>query len=380
MKKLKKIAFIIRYFQKKSFHGGGEKLFFNLIKRLKQNNWEIHVYCSVSDIPNGDEVDKVFVIDEPYDHLKPKTMEKFYAQAKKLIQNENYTYVVSENITPPVDITFLQGHSLEMRLKRDKNFFEKFLYNFRKIKLERMKYHKKWMREGYRKIFVVSEVLKKDIVENFGVPEDKIAVIYPGVNLPENTDLQNSSSSKTPVFGLCAPGFKIKGGYIFLKALSILKNKGYHFKAKIIYPKYKKNIWVRLFVKFLRIGEQVEFLPFQQDMPEFYHSVDAIVAPSIEDTFNLVVLEAMANSKFCIVSSNAGASEIIKDEKNGFVFYMSKNPSENLAEKMILYINKFPKFSKDSQNSNLCQSARNTAEFFTWNKTFEQFINELEMI
>ncbi len=374
---MKKIAFVIRLFQNDRFHGGGEKLFYNLIKRfceLKPQQYIIDIYCSKSDVENLQGVNKIIVIDTFYDHLQPKTMENFYSEAKKLIQNQNYDFVISENITPPIDITFLQGHSLVNRLKRDKNHLEVFLYKFRKVKNERMKYHKKWFDEGYRKIFVVSEILKQDIMNNYGISQDKIAVVYPGVDFPELSITSLPPQNNDITFGLTAPGFKIKGGFIFLKALGILKKKGYDFKAKIIYPKHKNNLGVKLLVKFLNIEKNVEFLSYQKNINDFYRSLDVLVAPSIEDTFNIAVLEAMANYVPCIVSTNAGASEVIKDNENGFVFDMKENPEKNLADKMILFIN------KKSLNKNIKENAFETAKDFSWQRTFESFVGELERL
>lgn len=375
---MKKIAFIIRLFQKDNFHGGGEKLFFNLIKRFIDSNCEINIYCSKSDIENIEGINKIIIIEEHYDHLKPQTMENFYSKVKKLIKDENYDFVISENITPPIDITFLQGHSLLNRLKRDKNLLEAFFYNFRKVKKERMKYHKKWFGKGFRKIFVVSEVLKRDIVENYGIFEDKISVIYPGVDIPERTEIATSclrtpSNDDIITFGLSAPGFKIKGGFIFLKALGLLKKQGHDFKAKIIYPKYKKNLGVKLLVKFLNIEKNVEFLPYQENIQDFYKSIDVLVAPSIEDTFNLAVLEAMANYKPCIVSTNAGASEIIKDGENGFVFEIGGNSERDLADKMIL-------FMQSTKTIDICEKAFETAKYYSWQRTFDNLVEELNKL
>jgi len=369
---MKKIAFVIRLLQKNNFHGGGEKLFFNLIKRFIDSNYEIDIYCSKSDIENVEGINKIIVVDEYYDHLNPQTMENFYSKAKELIKDENYDFVISENITPPIDITFLQGHSLLNRLKRDKNPLEAFFYNFRKVKKERMKYHKKWFNEGFRKIFVVSEVLKRDIAENYGVTEDKISVIYPGVDISDEISILKSNNIVT--FGLAAPGFKIKGGFIFLKALGLLKKQGHVFKAKIIYPKYKRNLGVRLLVKLLNIKKNIEFLPYQENIQDFYKSIDVLVAPSIEDTFNLAVLEAMANYKPCIVSTNAGASEIIKDGENGFIFEIIGNPERNLTDKMILFMQNYYK------NNDICEKAFETAKNYSWQRTFENFVAELEKL
>ncbi|NLF83359.1 MAG: glycosyltransferase, partial [Candidatus Gastranaerophilales bacterium] len=185
---MKKIAFVIRMFQQKAFHGGGEKLFYNLIRRFSRDGWQVDVYCSQSDAEQADFVNRLTVLNTRYNHNVPRTMEAFYDEVKKLIEPEDYDYVVSENITPPIGITFLQGHSLVNRLKKTKNPLEAFLYNFRKVKKERIKYQAKWMKQGYRKIFVVSELHKRDIIENFNIAEEKISVVYPGVDVPEKVE------------------------------------------------------------------------------------------------------------------------------------------------------------------------------------------------
>jgi UDP-glucose:(heptosyl)LPS alpha-1,3-glucosyltransferase len=375
---MKKIAFIIKLFQSKSFHGGGEKLFYNIINNFIKDGYIVDIYCSKSDTEQFSGINKITVVDKIYNHLDPESMENFYDEVKILTKNQEYAHIISENITPPADITFLQGHSLVHRQRKLKNGFESFLYNFRNIKKKRIKYQQKWMKEGYKHIFVVSNVLKNDIMTNFNVPENKISVIYPGVNLPcenINKGLQPLvTNNKQIVFGLSAPGFKIKGGYILLKALSILKDKGYDFKARIIYPKFNKNLWIKFLVNLYKIKNNVEFLPVQNTMEDFYKSIDCVVIPSLEDTFGLVALEGMTYGKPCIVSTNAGASEIIQEGANGFVFAMNKNASKNLAEKMMFFMDNI----KDHEV--YITKSFEAAKLYSWEKTYKDLVNQLNQL
>ena len=391
---MKKVAFIIRTFQENSFHGGGEKLFYHLIKRFSQDGFAVDMYCSESDARQTQFINKIKILVEPYDHNVPETMEKFYKEAKNLVKNKDYDLIISENITPPIGITFLQGHSLANRLKKNKNPLESFLYTFRKVKKQRIKYQKKWMEQGYKRIFVVSEVLKQDIMENFRIPAEQISVVYPGVehpayshpeplchpersegSFPLNAFQRGDSSAKPQndtsitIFGLLAPGFNIKGGFIFLKALKILKEKGYEVKAKIIYPKYNKNIGVKTLVKLYNLTDTVEFLPYQKDINAFYDSINCLAVPSLEDTFNIAALEAMSRRKPCIISKNAGAREIIQHKVNGFTF---KNTPELLAENMMFFID------NSSLHNSLSEAAFETAKNYSWDRTYKNFLEELE--
>ena len=145
---MKKIAFVLRLFQDNSFHGGGEKIFYKLISKFIENNFLIDIYCSESNVAEYAGINKITVINEPYDHQNPKILENFYNKVKKIIDDKGYDYVISENITPPIDITFIQGHSVTHRKHKLKNFVESFFYNFRKVKSRRIKYENKWMKQG----------------------------------------------------------------------------------------------------------------------------------------------------------------------------------------------------------------------------------------
>lgn len=59
----------------------------------------------------------------------------------------------------------------------------------------------------------------------------------------------------------------------------------------------------------------------KEDMVYAYIAAcDAFVFPNEKQTWGLIVVEAMASGKACIVSNEAGVHEIIEHEKNGLVF------------------------------------------------------------
>ena len=157
---MSKYAFVLRFFQNKKYHGGGEKVFFKLIEYLASRGNLIDVYCTKTNVEPMDNVN-VYIVDAPYNHEKPDVMEKFYDAVKKLLKDKTYERVISENFSPPLDITFIHGHSIKYRMNF-KPWFLKLLYNFRKVKVERMASEKRWMKQGYNKIFAVSQIQKQD--------------------------------------------------------------------------------------------------------------------------------------------------------------------------------------------------------------------------
>lgn len=358
---MKKLAFVINVFREDDFHSGGEKLFFELVNRSIEDGYTVDLYCttylSKKNVLKG-KINKIIFIGHPKDFKCHKKIEKFYEEVKKLTSEEKYDRVISENISPPIDIGILQGHSLLHYRKKSG-----LLYALSKHKF--IKAQKRWLKAPYKKIIVPSNVLKTELMENFSIPEEKFAVMYPGVDTPksktQNPCLTRDDKRGIFTFGLSAPSFEKKGGYEFLKALKTLKDKNYIFRAKIIYPKHKKNLKLQYLIYKYELRDKVEFLPYQENMQEFYNSINCVVMPSYLETFGLVALEGMINRVPAIVSTNCGASEIIKDGENGFI------ASYNLAEKMELLLSSKVNYEKIAQN------AYETALKHNWKGFYEGF-------
>lgn len=368
---MKKLAFIINVFREDDFHSGGEKLFYELVNRSVQEGNEVDLYCTTY-LGNKNilknKLRKLTFLGNPKDFKYPEKIEAFYKKIKLLTQKENYDFIISENISPPVDIGILQGHSLLHYRDNAGNPISKLFFSLSKGK--HIKAQKRWLKDSYRKIIAPSEILKTELMKNFRISEDKFLVLYPGVDNPE--DAFSEKSGTLPfTFGLSAPSFSKKGGYIFLKALNLLKKKGYNFRAKIIYPKIHKNPWLQFLVSQYKLRENIEFLPYQQNMHKFYNSIDCVVMPSVMETFGLVALEAMIRKKPAVISSFCGASEIITEGKNGFVFDMSRKKHKNLAEKLEIFLDKDFDYNKFSQN------AYETAINYNWENFYKSFKNNL---
>ena len=78
----------------------------------------------------------------------------------------------------------------------------------------------------------------------------------------------------------------------------------------------------------LRLNDRVRFLPPSADVLSFYAAADAYVAPSLEDSFGLPILEAMACGLPVIASVQAGASENVVDGTTGYLLRDPMNHAE----------------------------------------------------
>lgn len=103
----------------------------------------------------------------------------------------------------------------------------------------------------------------------------------------------------------------------------------------------KANKWVSYLkekVKELRLEDKVIFTGYipDEDLASLYQRSDVVVLPSNIEGFGLVVCEGWAYGKPVVVSKGAGASEIVMEDSNGYLF--EPGNYEELATKINLSI------------------------------------------
>lgn len=176
-----------------------------------------------------------------------------------------------------------------------------------------------------------SENARQDYIQYGGISPKNVFKLAPCIKIDKEFSYVQQ---QTFTFGMSAVTFALKGGYTFIQALALLKKKNKKFSAKIIYPGHSDKTPLKILVWLLGLASNIEFLDYQEDMEKFYKTIDCLVVPSREDSFGMVVLEAMANSVPALISNRCGAIDIIKDGINGWVFSYEGDSNKNLCEKL----------------------------------------------
>lgn len=170
-----------------------------------------------------------------------------------------------------------------------------------------------------------SRMVKEEIRNHFSVPEEKLHVIYSGVDLETfNPSLARTYRTETRirlhlpedelVFLFVGSGYERKGLGQVLRALAIL-NTGH----LLVVGKDKREHHFRNLAAGLGIAHRVRFLGPQKDVRPYYGASDVFVLPTLYDPFPNVALEAFASGLPVITSSKCGAAEFIREEWNGYV-------------------------------------------------------------
>jgi UDP-glucose:(heptosyl)LPS alpha-1,3-glucosyltransferase len=171
-----------------------------------------------------------------------------------------------------------------------------------------------------------SNMVKEEIQRHFGLPEEKLHVIYSGVDLnvfhPALRELHRSAvlaqydiPADATVFLFVGSGFERKGLATALRALADLPASAH----LLVVGKDKKLEQFRRLANKLGVEARTRFLGGQENVKSFYGAADAFVLPTLYDPFPNVALEAFACGLPVITSTKSGAAELIREGKNGFV-------------------------------------------------------------
>lgn len=354
----KRLALIIismnECFPKGGFSGGGHKVTKKLIEGLiEADKFAIDIFCKKGSPQTLEGINSVTVTKD----------------FKEILKKTNYDYVLSSDVLLPFANNLIHSNSSPYKSKNGKNALMQFvlnIFNSKKISSQKnnMSYDKA--------VFTVSESLRQDYIENFGLNAEKVFTCHPAVD--GETAFVPPVQKEVFTIGSMVGGGLNKGGYLLLSALKKLPESS-KIKAKVIFPKIEKSGIFRTTAKLLGLNDKIEILPKQSDMEQYYNSVDCYVLPSLNEAFGLVVTEAASNSKPSLVSSTTGVRELIEDNKDGFVFDRSKNPVKNLADKLNqieeIYFNDFEKFTQISQK------AHEIPQKLSWKNFTDTIINNM---
>ncbi len=153
---------------------------------------------------------------------------------------------------------------------------------------------------GVRRVICNSRFVAGQVAQRFDFPADRIDVIYNGV--PYQQFSMGDRALGRRALGLSAED------YVVLLVGAGAERKG-HAIARDAMRRIKRK-----YAKLVIVDS-----PPPVAMPHVYAAADVFLLPTLYDPFANVTLEALAAGLPVITSAQNGASEIIEDDKNGFI-------------------------------------------------------------
>ncbi|WP_201354005.1 glycosyltransferase family 4 protein [Hydrogenimonas urashimensis] len=176
--------------------------------------------------------------------------------------------------------------------------------------------------ENSRQIIAISKMVKRNIIDDYGIDEKKITVIYNGIDMeeiPEEAIHEKKvkifeefalEEMDLPVILYVGSGYERKGVWEFLEILSRLKSP---FHAFVVGKEKHMRKYIQR-AETLGIAKRVTFAGPRRDVENFYAASDIFLFPSHYEPFGSVVLEAMHFGNAIITTRQTGAGEILETE------------------------------------------------------------------
>lgn len=170
--------------------------------------------------------------------------------------------------------------------------------------------------------FAVSERFS-NMVAGFGIPKEKITTIYNGISfdtVPESKLTREELQIESEEFVVCmvARLHPIKGHTVVFDAINQLKNEGVRIRLLLIGDgPLKDELTDEVSEK--ELGNEVEFLGFQEDVHSYLALSDVKLLASYSESFPLVILEAARAHTPVISTDVGGVKELISDESLGWI-------------------------------------------------------------
>lgn len=228
------------------------------------------------------------------------------------------------------------------------------------------------MRFAYRPnraVIVTSDTLMEIMKSAYPAGKKMLSVIVPGVTLPVKP--RNALVARrilglpvtAKLMAFVANDYRKKGLSAGLSALKILPS-GYELA---VVGNAQHVAEFRQEAQSLGLGQRVHFLGNLKDMSPLYEAVDCLIHPTTEDTFGMVVLEAMAHSLPVVVSDSryCGIAGLLTHRINALVLSSPTNAME-LAE-LVAEI-----FDKPDMRDFLALQSRKFASRYVWESVAKQ--------
>jgi len=257
--------------------------------------------------------------------------------------------------------TFVVVHGLEYEIiKEAYSFWERFYMRY-SIKLSCF-----WA----KKIIAVSKNTRKDLIELYKIPGNKIEVIYEGVstNYESSTNIRIIPNEKYFLFiGRLEKRKNIEG---IIEAFEILKEK-YNIPHKLVLagsPGYGYES-IKHKVESMNHKNEIIFPGFikEEEKPELIKNADIFLFPTFYEGFGLPILEAQSLGIPVVTSNTSSLTEVGGDS----VAYATPTEPISIADSIYKII------SDESFKNAIIEKGYENVKKFSWDKCAKEIVKVL---
>lgn len=307
------------------YQGGGERRYYEIAKRLVKKGHHVDVICmKIDGVRDQEEIEGIEI-----HHIGPTIMNppqrsssdfmKFILSVFRWIITHDYDIIDAQTYVPLIPAflgaklkrTPIVGTIHDVSAGGD----DQWIQSSKTAAIA----EKILTRLPYDKIITVSNSTKKSLVEYYGVNENRVCVVYNGVDLEliDSVEFQEKYENTILFAGRLAPH---KHADHLLKVVKSLKKDIPSIKLIIVGTGVEKENLITL-TKEYGLKKQVKFLE-NLDYPELISEMkksNILALPSTREGFGMVLAEANACGIPVVAYASGGVVEVVEDGLNGFL-------------------------------------------------------------
>jgi glycosyltransferase involved in cell wall biosynthesis len=182
------------------------------------------------------------------------------------------------------------------------------------------------------RLLTITEMMRGTVLRTLPVKPDRVQTLYHGVDIEELKSSAGDLEQTRQRFGIPPEAFLVglvgrlepmKGQEVLLKAIVRLYQRYPRLHAILVgglstaflgYDNYLADL-----ARELNVSDRIHIAGFQTDTAPIFAALDLFVLASEQESFGLVLLEAMAQGVAVIATEAGGVAEIIQDSAEGLL-------------------------------------------------------------
>lgn len=215
-------------------------------------------------------------------------------------------------------------------------------------------------------IFAFSQETAGSLVEQYGVPEDRVSVVGAGVNFQHLPTLGRPRTGPPTVL-FVGNDFERKGGPRLLEAFARLRRRVPEARLRVVGTPSRAPAQDGV--------EQLGRVEGRAAMSALYAEADVFCLPSRYDPFPGVLLEAMAHGLPCVVTPTCGVPEIVEDGVTALTVSRGASTVDDLAaalERLLL--------DRTTATAMGLRGRQRVEDHFTWAHVVQRMAPALERL
>ena len=172
------------------------------------------------------------------------------------------------------------------------------------------------------KVIAISDAVQGHLKYDLGVPQDRISLIYSGIDTKKFAQVYSDEIKKgirkelglkdAPIIGTIGRLSQVKGQRYLVQAMADIISRKKDSQLLVVGDGDEKFALEDL-ARALNVRDSVHFVSSNVDTVKFLSIMDIFVFPSVKEGLGIALLEAMAAGKACVASDIGGISDIVKD-------------------------------------------------------------------